>query len=322
MATASQLLLKLSRKLFAGEAEQGAFVEALTTPQPYPSCILWLRDRPAQIPFQVEVPIAWQAQFIDRLVLNSAPGSHPLHEAGYYYCLDFSSVFAASVLQAIPERPQVVFDMCAAPGGKSLFAWRQFQPDLLICNETISKRVGMLIGNLKRCGINPAIALSTDPSHLSLRLPQIADLVLVDAPCSGQSLLAKGEQAAGCFHPVSIKQNAQRQKRILAHAAQLVAPQGYLAYMTCTFSPEENEQVGQWVCRKFPQFQPQTVAHLAAYQSHLTELPCYRMWPQSRLGAGAFAMLWRNTEQGQRQSVPTQQWPGWRWASTEQSVLL
>jgi 16S rRNA C967 or C1407 C5-methylase (RsmB/RsmF family) len=316
MSSAAPLLLKLSHKLFTtSTSEQEAFLQALINPQPYPPCILWMQPRPHPFPFATEPPLPWQADFIDRLAMDTAAGAHPLHQAGGYYCLDFSSVFAAATLQALPEKPTVVFDLCAAPGGKSLFAWRLLQPDLLICNETINKRVGMLIGNLKRCGVEPTIVLSTDPSHLALRLAHTANLVIVDAPCSGQSLLAKGEQAAGCFHPVTIKQNAQRQKRILACAAQLVAPQGFLAYMTCTFSPAENEQVGQWLVRKFPQFEPWPIPHLAAYQSHLSEMPCYRLWPHAHIGAGAFTMLFYNTRTGQAQSLPQQQWPGWRWAS-------
>jgi 16S rRNA C967 or C1407 C5-methylase (RsmB/RsmF family) len=323
MTDVSKLLLKLSNKLFAATHEQAAFIQALIHPQPYPSCILRVkgpqekdvRSHPNSLPFSIEPSLPWQPTFIDRIRITEKPGAHPLHEAGAYYCLDFSSVFAASVIEALSEPPKVVMDICAAPGGKSIFAWQRFRPEQLVSNETIGKRVGMLIGNLKRCHIHPAIVLSTDPSQLSLRLPQTANLVLVDAPCSGQSLLAKGGQAEGCFHPVTIKQNAQRQKRILAHAAQVVAPQGYLVYMTCTFSPEENEQVGQWLLRKFPQLESRPVKHLTEYQSHLTDLPCYRMWPQSGLGAGAFAMLFQNTETGPTQPLPTELWPGWRWGS-------
>jgi 16S rRNA C967 or C1407 C5-methylase (RsmB/RsmF family) len=322
MAPVSQLLIKLSQKLFSEAVDRDAFVQALTNPQPYPSCILWLQPHPDEMPFVVAPPLPWQPEFVDRLAVGSTPGTHPLHEAGHYYCLDFSSVFAASVLLALPQNPRVAIDVCAAPGGKSIFAWRSLQPQQIICNETIGKRVGMLIGNLKRCGVNPAIALSTDPSHLALRLPQTADLAIVDAPCSGQSLLAKGGKAEGCFHPVTIKQNAQRQKRILANAAQLVAPGGHLIYTTCTFAPEENEQVGHWLLRKFPQFEPRSVEHLAAYQSHLTDTHCYRIWPQSQLGAGAFAMLFKNTVEGEAQPLPTEQWPGWRWASKHEFLSM
>jgi 16S rRNA C967 or C1407 C5-methylase (RsmB/RsmF family) len=300
----SKLLVKLSQSLFKADAlQQSQFINCLVHPQPYPAAILWCQAIPEPPPFSLEPALSWQPAFIDRLELGSKPGQHPLHDQGAYYCLDFSSVFAASVVQAIAKPVDVILDLCAAPGGKGIFAWRSLQPKLLIANEAIGKRMGMLMSNLTRCGIRPAIAANFDPSVLATQLPQAADLVLVDAPCSGQSLLAKGGKAPGCFHPVSINKNANRQKRILANAAQLVAPQGYLAYMTCTYSSEENEQVCAWFLERFPDFAAVAVEHLASFQSHLTDLPCYRMWPHDHLGAGAFTCLFQQRQQGSRQEI-------------------
>jgi len=111
--------------------------------------------------------------------------------------------------------------------------------------------------------------MSLDAKILAKIIPKTAGLAIVDAPCSGQSLLAKGISNPGCFHPVTINKNANRQKRILANSAQLVAPQGYLAYMTCTYAIAENEQVCAWFLNRFPQFVPVVVPDLVPYQSHL-----------------------------------------------------
>jgi 16S rRNA C967 or C1407 C5-methylase (RsmB/RsmF family) len=73
--------------------------------------------------------------------------------------------------------------------------------------------------------------------------------------------------------------------------------------MTCTYSPEENEQVCEWFLSRFPQFQPVKVTHLENYQSHLTSIPCYRLFPEDRLGAGAFTVLFQNTDVGERQEL-------------------
>jgi 16S rRNA C967 or C1407 C5-methylase (RsmB/RsmF family) len=203
----------------------------------------------------------------------------------------------------INEPISVIFDMCAAPGGKSVFAWQALQPDLLISNEVIGKRLGMLISNLKRCQIKPCGVVNRDPSIFAEMIPNSSNLVLVDAPCTGQSLLAKGEKAPGCFHHTAINKSANRQKRIIANSAQIVAPQGYLAYMTCTYSPEENEEVCEWFLERFPNFQPVEVDYLTEYRSHLTNIPCYRMFPQSRLGAGAFTVLFKNTAGGETKNL-------------------
>lgn len=303
MEKASNLLLKVSRRLFKNLDEQEKFVDALIHPQPFHPCILWCQEKPENYPFSVETPTTWQPEFIDRLSFGEKPGQHSLHAQGYFYCLDFSSVFAASILLTIPSPVKLVFDMCAAPGGKSVFAWKGLQPELLISNEVIGKRLGMLISNLKRCHINPSAVVNKDSSMLAEMIPLSSDLVIVDAPCTGQSLLAKGEKAPGCFHPTAINKSANRQKRIIANSAQIVAPQGYLAYMTCTYSPEENEEVCEWFLERFPQFQALEISHLRSYESHLTSVPCYRMFPQDRLGAGAFTVLFKNTEEGEGKEV-------------------
>ncbi|MBD2335960.1 RsmB/NOP family class I SAM-dependent RNA methyltransferase [Calothrix sp. FACHB-156] len=303
MEKPSNLLIKLAKRLFANVDIQEKFIEALINPQPFHPCILWCQERPNISHFSVEIPASWQPEFVDRLPLGEKPGKHPLHDQGDFYCLDFSSVFAAAPLLAIPPSIKLIFDMCAAPGGKSIFAWKALQPELLISNEVIGKRLGMLISNLKRCQIKPSFVVNRDSSIFAETIPLSSNLVLVDAPCSGQSLLAKGEKAAGCFHPTNINKCANRQKRIIANSAKLVAPQGYLAYMTCTYSPEENEEVCQWFLQRFPHFEAIAVSYLQNYQSHLTDMPCYRLFPQDRLGAGAFTVLFKNTEMGEPKEV-------------------
>ncbi len=297
----SRYLVKLSEHLFETADQRATFLAALGQPPAFAPTILWTKPKPVDIPSELTplAPLPWQPAFVDRLLIGTRPGQHPLHQSGHFYCMDFSSVFAASVLGAISDPIASVLDLCAAPGGKGLYSWVALQPKILLCNETVRKRVKILIANLKRCGAQQTRVLNLDSAVLAEHLPQSLDLVVVDAPCSGQSLLAKGKKVPGCCHPVTLKRNANRQKRILANGAQLVRPGGYLAYMTCTYAPQENEQVCQWLLKKFPQFEPLVVPALAAYRSQLTALPCYRLFPQSGLGAGAFAMVLRNTEAGQ-----------------------
>ncbi len=305
MGTPTNLLLKLSRKVLPDNgADQHAFVAALTQPQAFPAAILWTRPRPAALPFVLVPPLPWQPAAVDRLVPNQQPGRHPLHQEGAYYCLDMASVFSASVLAAIPPPVSSVLDLCAAPGGKSLLAQQILNPQHLWCNEVVRKRVKILIANLKRCGATEARVFNQDPQEFATALPQAATVVIVDAPCSGQSLLAKGDKALGCFHPVNINKNASRQKRILANAVPTVAGGGYLAYMTCTFSPEENERVGEWLLKQFPQFEAVEVPALAEYASSLATFPSYRLWPQGGQGAGGFTALFRNTSDGVKGANP------------------
>ncbi|MDJ0677494.1 MAG: RsmB/NOP family class I SAM-dependent RNA methyltransferase [Calothrix sp. MO_167.B42] len=303
MEKPTNLLLKLTRRLFTNTDEQDKFIHGLINPQPFHPCIIWCQEKPQDTAFLLVEPIPWQPNFVERLSLSEKPGKHPLHAQGYFYCLDFSSVFAASTLLAINQPINYIVDMCASPGGKGIFAWKLLQPDLLIANEVIGKRLGMLISNLKRCHIQPSLVTNRDSSIFAQEIPLSSDLVIIDAPCTGQSLLAKGVKAPGCFHPSSINKSANRQKRIIANSAQIVAPQGYLAYMTCAYSPQENEQVCQWFLKRFPQFQAVEIPHLQSYQSHLTGMHCYRMFPHHGLGAGAFTALFQNTDDGETREM-------------------
>lgn len=88
-------------------------------------------------------------------------------------------------------------------------AWRAMKPAELWCNEVIGKRIPALISNLKRCHVYPAVVINADTGVLADTGPQTADVVLVDAPCSGQSLVARGKKSPGCFHPATINMNAK-----------------------------------------------------------------------------------------------------------------
>lgn len=313
MFLVSNNLKKLATGLFEQPDAREAFIEALRTPAACDPALVWLLDRPAPFPFRILDAYDWQPAFVDRVPFDDRPGQHPLHQQGAYYCLDLSSVFAACVLEAVAEPPATVVDVCASPGGKSILAWRLLQPELLLSNEVIGKRTAALISNLQRCRIRPAAVLSRDSSILAATCPQSADLVVVDAPCSGQSLIARGKDSPGCFHPATINMNANRQRRILACASRVVAPHGYLAYFTCTYARKENENNAVWLMKHCPQLRPVPVPRLAAFQSQLTDFPCYRLWPQQRIGAGAFAVIFRNEETGTRRPFPLDQLrPVWR----------
>jgi 16S rRNA C967 or C1407 C5-methylase (RsmB/RsmF family) len=309
----SNNLKKLAAGLFEQPAAREAFIQALLAPVSYDPAIVWLENRPDPSPIPARAAYDWQPEFVDRVSIDDRPGRHPLHQQGAYYCLDVSSVFAACALYAVAEPPETVLDLCASPGGKSVFAWRLLQPERILANEVIGKRTAALISNLQRCRIRPATVLSRDSSILADSCPQSADLVVVDAPCSGQSLIARGKPSPGCFHPATINMNANRQRRILACAARVVAPGGYLAYITCTYARKENENNAIWLMKHCPHLRPLPVPRLAEFPSHLADFPCYRLWPQQQIGAGAFAVIFRNEETGPRRSFPLDQLrPVWR----------
>jgi len=291
----SNTLRKVARSLFDVESAQERFISSLTDPVSRPSAVVWTGQRPDTNPFTPEARTSWLPDYVDLVPFEQRPGRHPVHESGDIYCLDPSSVFASRVLSVVDEVEQVI-DLCASPGGKAILAWRQCGRPSLLCNEVIGKRTGPLISNLRRCQIQPAKVCSIDTKPLAEQMGAVADLVVVDAPCSGQSLIARGKKSPGCFHPATINMNANRQRRILSNAVGLVAPGGWLAYMTCTYALKENERNLEWLLKRNPHLEAVEVPLLGEFRSVYSEEPCYRLWPFDSVGAGAFATILKSTE--------------------------
>lgn len=196
------------------------------------------------------------------------PGKHPYHEAGLYYiqepsamapvpCLmeERASVAAIPERQeehvsaaAIPERqeesatPGRVLDLCAAPGGKSTqIAEYMRGHGMLITNEIHPQRAKILSENIERMGISNAIVLNETPESLSKRFIAFFDRILVDAPCSGEGMFRKNDNAGEEWSEENVALCAERQDGILDCAAAMLKPGGRLVYSTCTFAPAEDE---------------------------------------------------------------------------------
>jgi 16S rRNA C967 or C1407 C5-methylase (RsmB/RsmF family) len=293
----------LASRLFESPAEQEAFLHALNRPGAERPALLWAgppdpawRARHV-LPWPASCPRALNVGWIDFVAADAKPVADGLPA----YPLDASSVWAAAPLLLPGFGPEpVVLDLCAAPGGKSVFAHRALEPALLLANEVVAKRLAILRHNLARLALPRIFTQRLDPSELAARAPGAFDVVLVDAPCSGQSLPAKGIPNPGCFHPAVVRGNARRQHRLLAAAAALVAPDGHLLYTTCTFAPEENEKAIAWFLARFPGFTPTEVPFLAPWRSPWAEGPAYRLHPHQGLGAGGFTCLLRRSGRGGR----------------------
>ena len=91
-------LEKLAQKLFAQSDLRKSFVAALTSPERMAQALIWRKQRPPQMPFDLLPAHEWQMDFVDRVSTSSAAGKNELHEQGAFYCLDFASTVAAPVL--------------------------------------------------------------------------------------------------------------------------------------------------------------------------------------------------------------------------------
>jgi len=171
---------------------------------------------------------------------GSQPGKHPFHEAGVYYIQEPSAMAPAAYLEAKPgER---ILDLCAAPGGKSTqIASAMRNEGILVCNEIHPARAKVLSENVERMGIRNALVTNETPQHLAELFGAYFDRILVDAPCSGEGMFRKNEEACKEWSLAHVQMCASRQDEILDSADGMLRPGGRLVYATCTFAPAENE---------------------------------------------------------------------------------
>lgn len=182
------------------------------------------------------------------------PGKHPYHEAGAYYIQEASAMIPASLCPPVPG--DKVLDLCAAPGGKSTqLAAALGGHGLLVANEIHPQRAAILSQNIERMGIINAVVTNHAPHELVKYFPAFFDKIVVDAPCSGEGMFRKEEQALTMWSQANVDMCAARQKEILESAAEMLAPDGYLTYSTCTFAPEENEGVILDFLKSHPEFE-------------------------------------------------------------------
>ncbi len=177
----------------------------------------------------------------------------PSYHAGAYYVQEASSMFPAHLLNSIlPDKKGLrVLDLCAAPGGKStLIASLLDRDSLLVSNEVIRTRASILEENMTRWGYMNTWVTSNDPRDFA-RLHGYFDVIIVDAPCSGSGLFRKDARALDEWSGANVNMCSDRQRRILADVWPALKEDGILIYATCSYSPQENEHILDWLATEF-----------------------------------------------------------------------
>lgn len=226
-----------------------------------------------KLPFHMS-PVSWaeNGYYYEK---PDQPGKHPYHEAGVYYIQEPSAMSPVPMLNVKPG--DRVLDLCAAPGGKSTQIAAALMGDgLLVCNEINSQRAKVLSENIERMGVCNACVTNEAPEYLSGFFPEFFDKILVDAPCSGEGMFRKNEDACSEWSPENVEMCGARQDGILDEAAKMLRCGGRLVYSTCTFAEYEDEgSVGRFAARH-PEFEV---------------LEMKRLWPHKVKGEGHFVAL-------------------------------
>ncbi|MBM7544117.1 NOL1/NOP2/sun family putative RNA methylase [Weissella beninensis] len=173
------------------------------------------------------------------------------HTTGLVYSQEPSAMLVGEV--ARPKPGEKVLDLSAAPGGKTThLASYLGNSGLLVSNEIFKKRAVILAENVERFGLRNVVVTNESPQKLAPLFPNFFDRIVVDAPCSGEGMFRKDPDAMQYWHQDYPKECARLQREILAAAVKMLAPEAELIYSTCTFAPEENEQIIAWLLKTYP----------------------------------------------------------------------
>ena len=230
----------------------------------------------------------------------------PTFHGGSYYVQEASSMFLEQAfVQAVDQtKPLNVLDLCAAPGGKSTHLLSLMNEEsLLVSNEVIRSRASILSENVQKWGYPNAVVTNNDP-HDFERLKGFFDVIVVDAPCSGEGLFRKDPNAMKEWSPDTVALCSKRQRRILSDVWPALKHGGILIYSTCTYNASENEENLAWLR------QEQGVEFISLQldpawgveQVTVNNVIGYRFFPHKVKGEGFFLSVMRKTHDEKQSS--------------------
>jgi len=264
-----------------------SFVNRVKNDEFYPENLIAALDEPGHVSIRINPKKTAQIkESIDQvpwcstgLYLKERPvfTLDPMFHAGAIYPQEAGSMLLDLVLKQleIPDSPRIL-DLCAAPGGKSsLIANHLNGTGMLVANEVIQSRARILRENLSKWGAVNTIVTNNDPKDFQ-RLSNFFDVVVIDAPCSGEGMFRKDPNARLEWSEDHVHLCVSRQRRIVMDVWDTLKPGGMLIYSTCTFNADENEGNIRWI-------QEQTAAELISF-----EIPGTIMAGRNDIGAYAF----------------------------------
>ncbi len=227
------------------------------------------------------------------------------HRTGFYYLQDAASMLPAEMFDDAIEFP-LILDMAASPGGKTThLAAKINDRGVILANDSSSGRIAALRSNLQTWGSISTALTSYPGERFGEWFPNTFDRVLLDAPCSGESLRTAERRKTRFVSQTERLQLQRRQIKLLESAFHAVRPGGQVVYSTCTLAPEEDEAVLDALLRQYPQqFVIESVERLLPTSApgvmhdgdlafHPDVRKAVRLWPHLYDTSGFFAALIR-----------------------------
>lgn len=218
------------------------------------------------------------------------------HTLGYFYTQEAASMIPPIVLEPKPD--EIVLDIAASPGSKTTQIAQYMQnKGILIANDYTYERMKPLSINLQRCGVTNAIITLMEGQWFK-RSGIEFDKILVDAPCSGTGTIRKSLKTIGIWNPDMIRRLSITQKQLIETGFKLLKENGTLVYSTCSLEPEENEEVVDFLIKKYENAKLEEMKLNLKKSKPILEFEnkkyseeinkCLRIWPQDNDTEGFF----------------------------------
>lgn len=186
----------------------------------------------------IDVPYVKNALIIENV--NYLEGMESFN-SGMFQIQDVSSMVAGLV--ANPDRDNRIIDVCAAPGGKSIFAALCMGGTGKVISRDVSeKKVMQILDNVNRLGLTNVEVQVWDATVLKEADKESADIVIADVPCSGLGIIGRKPDIKYNINKAKIDEIVSLQRNILKVASAYVKKGGYIVMSTCTLNPSENEE--------------------------------------------------------------------------------
>lgn len=225
----------------------------------------------------------------------------PIFHAGGYYVQEASSMFIWHILESLnlPKSDLKILDLSAAPGGKStlIASWLD-REGLLVANEIVKNRAYTLKYNLMKEGYDNTVVTNNPPGDFK-NLNHFFDIILLDAPCSGEGMFRKDPDAVSHWSTGNVQHCATRQKSIIEDIIPSLKPGGILIYSTCTYNHFENIDNADFVAEKFGMV-PVKICSDPAWcitEIHGKQSTGYQFYPHKTLGEGFFVSVLRSVDE-------------------------
>ena len=237
---------------------------------------------------------------------DGQPGRNALYHAGVYYIQEPSAMYPAANVP-IPENARVL-DICAAPGGKSTqLAARMNGEGRLVANDISEERTKALVKNLQMAGVVNAVVTNETPEKLAEKFADFFDVIVVDAPCSGEGMFRKDEEAVRQWESYRSDRCRKMQDGILESVHVMLREGGVLSYSTCTFNKHENEGTLADFMGRHPEYRLIEAPKKGGVAGGLEKDPdgvcdyegfekASRLWPHRLHGEGHFTAFLRKGE--------------------------